>query len=182
MGSTLITPQAHLIDSLASRAVYLIEKAERKASSGSGRSGKGSGGVHLDRSGGKKPENVAKTATLSPHDYRDETTETGNSSRKANDEHQRSGRDFPDPETREVKESKQLSSTQEASPNARKSSTLGKAAGRSMNGKVRRTTSETDLQKPVKASPILQTVESNLEDDPADYLKAIRAARQPGAK
>ncbi|KAI3637497.1 hypothetical protein MIR68_004146 [Amoeboaphelidium protococcarum] len=30
LGSTLITPQAHLFDSLASRAIYLIEKAERK--------------------------------------------------------------------------------------------------------------------------------------------------------
>ena len=31
MASTLITPQAHLIDSLASRSIYLIEKAEKKA-------------------------------------------------------------------------------------------------------------------------------------------------------
>jgi hypothetical protein len=31
LGSTLITPQAHLIDSLASRAIYLIEKAERQS-------------------------------------------------------------------------------------------------------------------------------------------------------
>jgi hypothetical protein len=31
LGSTLITPQAHLIDSLASRAIYLIEKTERLA-------------------------------------------------------------------------------------------------------------------------------------------------------
>lgn len=32
IGSTLITPQAHLIDSLASRAIYIIEKAQKAKS------------------------------------------------------------------------------------------------------------------------------------------------------
>ena len=35
MGSTLITPQAHLVDSLASRAIYLIEKKMKRKSQSS---------------------------------------------------------------------------------------------------------------------------------------------------